>query len=251
MQLEIIKNIVESLLFVSEQPLSIDQLMLLFDEGSVSKADIRVALDELENDYQARGIELKQVASGFRFQACADYQLWFHRLLQEKPQRYSKALLETLAIIAYRQPVTRADIEGIRGVAVSSSIIKTLVEREWVRVVGHRDVPGKPSIYATTKAFLDYFGLISLNDLPPLSELKDLNEIMKRGDDTIDNPPIKREIMDETEISDDVNTESTEETIDEHALEEQMSHLKAKPIRESQASSDPDTLFEEDFIENE
>lgn len=185
MKIEKLKCVIESLLMVSDQPLTIDKICQLIDEEEVDKPSIQQALLELKNNYQDRGIELKEVASGFRFQACAEYQQWFHRLLHEKPQRYSKALLETLAIIAYRQPVTRADVEAVRGVAVSSGIMKTLQEREWIRVVGHRDVPGRPSIYATTKGFLDYFGLCSLSELPPLSEIKDISSLMEKGDEAL------------------------------------------------------------------
>lgn len=177
-----IENIIEAILMVSSEPLTAEKLYQTIDETDVKLKDIKLALEVLQKFYQDRGIELIEVASGFRFQARADYKQWFHKLLQEKPQRYSKALLETLAIIAYRQPVTRADVEAVRGVAVSSSIMKTLQEREWIRVVGHRDIPGKPSIYATTKTFLDYFGLISLADLPPLNEVKDLSSLMQQGD---------------------------------------------------------------------
>ena len=182
-----LKNIIESMIMVADAPITIEKLNQTIDEVDVKNADIKLSLEQLKLDYQNRGIELIEVSSGFRFQACSLYQEWFHRLLQEKPQRYSKALLETLAIIAYRQPVTRADVESIRGVAVSTSIMKTLLEREWVRVVGHRDVPGKPSIYSTTKIFLDYFGLKSLGELPPLNEVKDLASLMKQGDKLINN----------------------------------------------------------------
>lgn len=182
MNIQTLKNIVEAMLMIADLPLAADKLCQIIDEPAVNTADVRQAIELLQHDYQDRGIELVEVASGFRFQAVAEYQTWFHRLLEEKPQKYSKALLETLAIIAYRQPVTRADIEAVRGVAVSSSIMKTLVEREWIRVVGHRDVPGRPSIYATTKTFLDYFNLRSLSDLPPLSEIKDLSSLIKQGE---------------------------------------------------------------------
>lgn len=174
MNIESLKNIVEALIMVSETPINLNKLAEIVDEPNVNNKDIREAVALLQRDYQHRGIELVEVASGFRFQAVSAYQQWFHRLLEEKPQRYSKALLETLAIIAYRQPVTRADVEAIRGVAVSSHIMKLLLDREWIRLVGHRDVPGKPGIYATTKNFLDYFGLRSLEDLPPLTEIKAL-----------------------------------------------------------------------------
>lgn len=183
MNIDNIARILEALLMVSDAPLTQDKLHQLVEDDGVTPAMIKEALDELQNFYQDRGIELVKVASGYRFQASAAYQHWFHRLLEEKPQRYSKALLETLAIIAYRQPVTRADVEAVRGVAVSSGIMKTLVEREWIRVVGHRDVPGKPSIYATTKAFLDYFGLCALSELPPLTDIKDISELMQQVDE--------------------------------------------------------------------
>lgn len=183
MNTDTIAKILEALLMVSDTPLDVEKLHELIGEEDVNLEMVQLALNELQSFYSDRGIELVKVASGYRFQAKASYQEWFHRLLEEKPQRYSKALLETLAIVAYRQPVTRADVEAIRGVAVSSGIMKTLVEREWIRVVGHRDVPGKPSIYATTKAFLDYFGLCALNELPPLTDIKDISELMQQGDD--------------------------------------------------------------------
>ena len=136
--------------------------------------EIQVAIDAIIEDYKYRPIELKQVATGYRFQIKQDLSQWVSRLFEEKPPKYSRALLETLAIIAYRQPVTRADIEDIRGVGVSSSIIQTLLEREWVKVIGHKEVPGRPGLYGTTKQFLDYFNITSLNQLPTLEEIKQL-----------------------------------------------------------------------------
>jgi len=173
-----LKQILEAALLAAGGPLGMDRLLELFtDEERPEPKRIREVLDELAGDYQGHGIELKEVASGWRIQVRKDYVGWVARLYQEKPARYSRALLETLAIIAYRQPVTRGEIEDIRGVGVSTQIVKTLLEREWVRVVGHRDVPGKPALYATTRPFLDYFGLKSLDELPTLQELKDLDEI--------------------------------------------------------------------------
>jgi segregation and condensation protein B len=173
-----LKQILEAALLAAGGPLGMDRLLELFtDEERPEPKRIREVLDELSGDYQGRGIELKEVASGWRIQVRKDYASWVARLYQEKPARYSRALLETLAIIAYRQPVTRGEIEDIRGVGVSTQIVKTLLEREWVRVVGHRDVPGKPALYATTRRFLDYFGLKSLDELPTLQQLKDLDEI--------------------------------------------------------------------------
>lgn len=173
-----LKKIIEAAIFAAGEPLSIDRLLSLFDEEErPEKAQVQQALAELANDYTERGLELKEVGSGFRFQARSDTSRWVSRLWEERAPRYSRALLETLALVAYRQPITRAEIEDIRGVAVSTNIIKTLQEREWVRVVGHRDVPGKPAMYATTREFLDYFNLKSLDQLPPLSELKDLDKL--------------------------------------------------------------------------
>ena len=140
-------------------------------------AEIGKALAELGDDYAERGLELKEVANGFRIQVREETNPWVARLWEERPQRYSRALLETLALIAYRQPITRGDIEEVRGVSVRTNIIRTLQEREWIRVVGHRDVPGKPALFGTTKVFLDYFNLQNLDDLPSLAEIKDMDSI--------------------------------------------------------------------------
>jgi len=175
---EKLKQIVEAALLAAGRPLSLDQILGLFDEREQpEKKQVREVLESLMADYQGRGIEVVEVGSGFRIQVSAGLSPWVSRLWSERPPKYSRALLETLALIAYRQPITRGEIEDIRGVAVSSNIIKTLSEREWVRVVGHRDVPGKPALYATTKEFLDYFNLKSLNDLPTLAEIRDLDSI--------------------------------------------------------------------------
>ena len=174
MQLE---QIIEAALMASGQTLGVDRLRSLFDEGlEPSPARILVALERLAEKCEVRGYELKKVATGYRFQVKQGLSKWIARLWDEKPQRYSRALLETLSIIAYRQPVTRGDIENVRGVAVSSYITKTLVEREWIQVVGHRDVPGRPAMFATTKMFLDYFNLASLDQLPTLEEITELAE---------------------------------------------------------------------------
>lgn len=169
-----LKLIVEGALFAAGGPLTLDQLQALFPEDArPERPDLLAAVTALAADYADRGIEIAQVAGGYRVQVRAAVAPWVARLWDEKPARYSRALLETLALIAYRQPITRGEIEDIRGVAVTTQIVKTLTEREWVRVVGHRDVPGRPALYATTRKFLDYFGLRSLNDLPPLSEIRD------------------------------------------------------------------------------
>ena len=173
-----IKHIVESVLMAAGQPLGVDQLLAVFDEAEKPGRDeIRAALAALQDDYAGRGIELVEVGSGFRIQVSRAMEPWVSRLTEEKPARYSRALLETLALVAYRQPITRGEIEDIRGVSVSSSIMKTLQEREWVRVVGHRDVPGRPAMYGTTRQFLDYFNLRGLDDLPTLMELRDIETI--------------------------------------------------------------------------
>ena len=178
MDAELLKKILEGALFAAGQPLTIERLGLLFDEGDrPDNAVIREALEALVKDYEGRGIELKEVASGFRFQVRQETGPWVSRLWEEKPSRYSRALLETLALIAYRQPITRSEIEEIRGVSVSSHIVKTLLEREWIRVAGHRDVPGRPALFATTREFLDSFNLKSLAELPSLSEIRDLERI--------------------------------------------------------------------------
>jgi segregation and condensation protein B len=178
MNSDLIKRIVEGALMAAGKSLDLNQLERLFEEGERPPKDqIKAALEEIEADCRGRGFELKQTASGFRFQVQQELATWVNRLWEEKPKRYSRAMLETLSLIAYRQPLTRGDIELVRGVAVSSEIIKTLQEREWVRVVGYRDVPGKPALFATTKQFLDYFNLKSLDDLPALGEIKDLTEL--------------------------------------------------------------------------
>ena len=175
---ERIKNIVEAAVMAASKAISIDKILMLFPETEiVDREMIRQAIEQLMKDYQSRGVELIEVSSGFRFQVAQTVAPWVSRLWEERPQKYSRALLETLALVAYRQPVTRGEIEEIRGVSVSSQIMRTLVEREWVRVIGHRDVPGKPAMYATTKTFLDYFGLKKLDELPALSEIRDLDVI--------------------------------------------------------------------------
>ena len=169
-----IKYFVEAALLAAGRPLSVDQLQKLFDDDSMpDKAQIRQAISDLLEDYAERGITISEVASGFRVQVQSDMVQRLQRLWEERPPRYSRALFETLALVAYRQPVTRGEIEEIRGVTVSPNIIRSLLEREWVRIVGHRDVPGRPEMFGTTRQFLDYFGLKKLEDLPPLAEVSD------------------------------------------------------------------------------
>ncbi len=199
-----LRRIIEGAILAAAQPLTVARLQELFDEEQVpSKEDVLAALAAIQADCTERGFELKEVASGWRFQVRDDLAPWVNRLWEEKPQKYSRALLETLALIAYRQPITRGDIEEIRGVAVSSHIMKTLMERDWVKVVGHRDVPGRPSLYATTRQFLDYFNLKSLDELPSLSEIRDLDEL---------NPVLELNVDDEGLGEPDTDVVVTDET---------------------------------------
>ena len=220
-----IKNIIEAALMVSTQTLSIQRLMNLFDEDKTLHPDrdsIKTAINDLQKDFEGHGVSLVEVASGFRFQANGEYAEWVNHLFDERPPRYSKALLETLSIIAYRQPITRGEIEDIRGVSVSGTITKTLQEREWIKVVGHRDVPGRPELLATTKSFLDYFNLKKLSELPELEDIKDFDSInpdlfealekemntdRKRTDNNLTSTISSDNIM-ETEDVDDEITES-------------------------------------------
>jgi len=171
-----LKGIIEASLFAANEPLSIAEMQGLFLlEDRPDKHALREAIKQLQENYSNQSIELVETASGYRFQVKSEYSPWVARLWEEKPVKYSRALLETLAIIAYQQPTTRGEVEEIRGVAVSTNIIRTLQERSWVRVIGHKEVPGRPALYATTKEFLDYFNLQTLSDLPPLASLLDID----------------------------------------------------------------------------
>ena len=173
-----LKRIIEAVLFASDEPIGVQQLIGLFPEdGNPGRDAIKSVLKAIEADCEQRSIELKEVKSGFRFQVKQNYADWVSKLWEEKPARYSRAAMETIALIAYRQPITRGEIEEVRGVSVSTQIIKTLIERDWIKVVGHRDVPGKPALYATSKNFLDYFNLKSLEELPTLAEIRDIDSI--------------------------------------------------------------------------
>jgi segregation and condensation protein B len=173
-----LRNVIEAALLAAGRPLSVEELAGLFDERDESSvAEVKAALAALGALYEERGIELIEVASGYRIQIRSSFAPPVSRLWQERPTKYSRALLETLALVAYRQPITRGEIEQIRGVTVNPNIIKTLLERGWIRVVGHRDVPGKPELLGTTREFLDYFGLKKLDDLPSLGQLKELEEM--------------------------------------------------------------------------
>jgi segregation and condensation protein B len=189
-----LRNVIEAALLAAGKPLPVGELAELFEEDSrPSRAEVVTALDELVALYEGRAIELKETASGWRVQVRQNYAREISRLWPERPQKYSRALLETLALIAYRQPITRAEIELVRGVAVNPNIVKTLMEREWVRVVGHRDVPGRPELLGTTKSFLDYFGLRSIDELPPLAELKAMTDL---------NPQLTLPVSDEQPVGD-------------------------------------------------
>jgi segregation and condensation protein B len=178
---EQLKRIIEGLLLAAGEPLSIERLQKLFEPEVLSTKELREALQSLAQDCAEKAIELKEVAGGFRFQVRTDLSPWIIKLWEERPPRYSRALMETLALIAYRQPITRSEIEDVRGVVVSTGIMKTLLEREWVRVVGYREVPGRPALFGTTKQFLDYFNLQSLDQLPTLQQLKALDLIDQEG----------------------------------------------------------------------
>ena len=183
METEQLKYIVEAALLAAARPLDLATLQGLFgDEHPPERDDLRAAIVALQADYANRGITVQEVASGFRIQLRTSMSAWVSHLWEERAPRYSRALMETLSIIAYRQPVTRGDIEEIRGVGVTTNIMRTLLERNWIRVVGFRDVPGKPAIYGTTKDFLDYFGLKRLDELPPLADLKDLESLTAQLD---------------------------------------------------------------------
>ena len=173
------KKIVEAALMSASQVLSVDQLLKLFadEAGEVSRDEVRAIVETLQEECQGRGVELKKIASGFRYQTREEVQPWIDKLRAERPPRYSRAFMETLALVVYKQPITRAEIEDVRGVSVSSSIFKVLLEREWVKIVGHKEVPGRPAMYGTTRKLLDYFNLSSLNELPDLTEIKDIDDI--------------------------------------------------------------------------
>ncbi len=198
-----IKHFIEAALLAAERPLNVDQLQTLFDGRSApDKADIRAALQTLTEEYEGRGITIAEVASGFRIQVNAGMAERLHKLWEDRPPRYSRALFETLALVAYRQPITRGEIEEIRGVSVRANIVRALVERDWIRVVGHRDVPGRPEMFGTTKVFLDYFSLKKLDDLPPLADLADWESLRVQ----LDLPEVDEEQMDDAPDANDLPT---------------------------------------------
>ncbi|MCF7968007.1 MAG: SMC-Scp complex subunit ScpB [Methylococcaceae bacterium] len=184
-----LKQILEAAMMAAARPLGFQEFANLFDETErPTQEQIEQVLAEIQNDFEHRPLELKRVASGYRFQVRESFSPWVSRLFEERPGRYSRAFLETLAIIAYRQPATRGEIEDIRGVAVSSNIIKTMLERDWIHIVGHKDVPGRPALFATTRHFLDYFNLTSLSEMPPLQAFIDALDVTSSEAITDSNP---------------------------------------------------------------
>jgi len=224
-------NVVEAVLLAAGRPVTIAQLLELFEEHERPAAeDVRAALDALSERFDGTGVELREVASGWRVQVRQQYADVVSRLWQERPSRYSRALLETLALIAYRQPITRGEIEDIRGVTVASTIMRTLHERSWIRVVGHREVPGRPELLGTTREFLDYFGLKSLDDLPTLAELQDLDDLNEQlelpgtpvaaiaADDVTGLPPPATVAVTAEEIVAEVFDDSAEESSEDESI---------------------------------
>ncbi len=178
MQADKLQKILEAILISAEKPLSVEKLLVFFEpEDLVNRNDVKAGLSHLQKSFDKHGFELVETASGFRFQTKEDYKKWVTQHWDEKPAKYSRALLETLALIIYRQPITRAEIEDVRGVAVSSHIVKTLQERDWIRIVGHKEVPGRPALLGTTRQFLDYFKLKSLDEMPSLNEIQDIDKL--------------------------------------------------------------------------
>ncbi len=276
MEIKKLKNILEAVLLATERSLTVVQLESLFelDEERPTRDEIRKALHEMADDYASRGFELKQVASGFRLQVKQEFSTWVGRLWEEKPARYTRALLETMALIAYRQPITRGEIEEVRGVSVSSNIIKTLLERDWIKVLGHKDVPGKPALYGTTKGFLDYFNLQKLDQLPTLAEIKDLDSIHPEleldedaakdsedaeiddgeqgpqddGNEVQSSADISEDQQSDSEITDDeateteaIEAEAIEAEVQEETAEEMTDEVAEVMTEETAEESDSDT----------
>ena len=226
-----VKMIVEGLLLAAGRPLTLDNIALVFDEKErPDRKELKAVMHAISKECNDRGFELKEVASGYRFQVKQELSEWIAKLWEEKSPRYTRALLETLALIVYRQPITRGDIEEIRGVGVSPNIIRTLLDREWVRVVGHRDVPGRPAMFATTKRFLDYFNLKSLQELPPLSEIKDLD---KSGQEIGLDDLVTRRVLELPEEAFDENSYEPSAVEDGELLaEKEAIELSKKPLDE-------------------
>ncbi|MDJ0794846.1 MAG: SMC-Scp complex subunit ScpB [Woeseiaceae bacterium] len=261
-----IKHFVEAALLAAGRPLSIDQLKGLFDQRMApEKSEIRKAIATLNEEYEERGIVIAEVASGFRMQVKAAMADRLQKLWEERPPRYSRALFETLALVAYRQPITRGDIEEIRGVTVSSNIVRQLLERDWIRVVGHRDVPGRPAMFGTTKSFLDYFGLKKLDDLPPLADLSDWESLrvqlnLPEVEDQVETgPDIAAEAAahdlpvlypeDEAEEGEFPDEEAVAEAVERAQAIESIPELNPEP-EEPEAAEDEAEALEDELVVN-
>jgi len=237
-----LKQIVEAALLAAGGPMSLDLLLELFlEEERPDKPALRAVIRELQKDYQDRSIELVEVGGGFRINVRAELAPWVSRLWEERPARYSRAMLETLALIAYRQPITRGEIEEIRGVSVSTYIVKTMMEREWIRIVGHRDVPGRPALYATTRDFLTYFGLKGLSDLPTLQEIRDLDSINRELDLSVPGVAVAPEPGADT-----VNSDAAGDGVD--AVETHAGSESATLLEERSGSSESDAEVDTDTV---
>ena len=233
-----VKMIIEGLLLAASRPLNLSEIAQVFDEDErPDKKELKKIIEVIEADCSDRGFELQEVASGYRFQVKQELSSWVGKLWDERPPRYTRALLEILALIVYKQPITRGDIEEIRGVSVSPNIIRTLIDREWVRVVGHRDVPGRPAMFATTKTFLDYFNLKSLQDLPPLSEIKELDN--SDSELSLDEELSQSRIIDMPDV-DDSEGDFLTLSEDELLAEEEAINLSKKPLDEILGVEEPD-----------
>ncbi len=247
-----LKRILEGAILAVGEPLSIQRLQGLFGEDDMPEKDeIKKALEDIRDECEGRGFGLIEVASGWRFQVVEDVAPWINRLWDEKPQKYSRALLETLSLIAYRQPLTRGDIEEVRGVAVSSHIIKTLTEREWVKVIGHRDVPGRPALYATTRGFLDYFNLKSLDELPTLGDLKDIESLNQalafdgeagKTEDGAEKAEASEGGSTESIVSTEADNESNEEGVQQEEVKQE--EVKQEDTEQEDAQEDDGVLPE-------
>jgi len=249
-----VKMIVEGLLLAAGRPLTLDAIGQIFAEDETpDNSELQAVMAAIDESCNDRGFELKETASGFRFQVKQELSEWIGKLWEERPPRYTRALLETLALVAYRQPLTRGDIEEIRGVGVSSNIVRTLLDREWIRVVGHRDVPGRPAMFATTRQFLDYFNLKSLQELPPLADIKDLVE--KSTELDLEDGLADARVLDLPEDVNDENAFSSHQSEAEKLAEEAAFALSKKPldeilaeglgISEHEIEDDDDEVYEE------
>jgi segregation and condensation protein B len=251
-----VKHFIEAALLAAGRPLSIDQIQKLFDgRMAPEKSEIRQAITDLIDEYEPRGITISEVASGFRIQVKSAMADQLHKLWEDRPPRYSRALFETLALIAYRQPITRGEIEEVRGVSVSSNIIRSLAERDWVRVVGHRDVPGRPEMFGTTKLFLDYFGLKKLDDLPPLADLSDWESLRVQ----LNLPEVEEDTSDELPAIPDIPVlypeirEADTDDVSDAAIAEAVEAVEAieATLVETQEDAEADVEEEDELVVSE